>query len=179
MSVASGILTAVTGRAVPRWTLIASPVDDLLATSDGESLTGLWFAPHDRLAERLRLDPSTRDDDLDLFAEVTRQLEEYFARERRAFDLPLGPAGSDFQRRVWAALREIPYGATWSYGAVAARLGLGPEAARAVGSANGSNPIPVIVPCHRVVGADGSLTGFAGGLARKRFLLDLEADLLF
>jgi len=76
-------------------------------------------------------------------------------------------------------LRRIPYGTTWSYGQVAAELGLGPEAARAVGTANGSNPIPVIVPCHRVIGADGSLTGFAGGLPRKRFLLDLESDLLF
>ena len=76
-------------------------------------------------------------------------------------------------------LRLIPYGTTWSYGAVAARLGLGPEASRAVGSANGSNPLPVVVPCHRVIGADGSLVGFGGGLARKRFLLDLEADLLF
>ena len=174
MSVARGIV-----RGVTLWTLLPSPVDDLLATSDGEALTGLYFAPHDRLVARLGLDDSSRYDGLAVFAQTARQLGEYFGRERRAFDLPLAPAGSDFQQRVWSTLREIPYGATWSYGDVAARLGLGPEVARAVGSANGSNPIPVVVPCHRVIGADGSLTGFGGGLARKRFLLDLEADLLF
>lgn len=161
---------------VQLWTLVPSPVDDLLAVSDGEALTALWFAPHDRLLARGEWQ---RDDDLPLFASVRTELEEYFAAERRAFDLPLAPRGSDFQQRVWGALREIPYGATWSYGRVAARLGLGPQAARAVGTANGSNPLPILVPCHRVIGADGSLTGFAGGLRRKRFLLDLEADLLF
>ena len=160
-----------------RWTLIASPVDDLLAVTDGAALTALWFAPHDRLLARL--DPADRDDEDPLLREVARQLGEYFAGEREEFDLPLAPVGSDFQQRVWAALRAIPYGTTATYGQIAAQLGLGPEAARAVGSANGSNPIPVIVPCHRVVGADGTLTGFAGGLERKRTLLDLEADLLF
>ena len=174
VSAARGIV-----RGVMRWTLLPSPVDDLLATSDGEALTGLYFAPHDRLVARLGLDDSSRDDALAVFGEAARQLGEYFGGERRAFDLPLAPAGSTFQHRVWTALREIPYGTTWSYGDVCARLGLGPQAARAVGSANGSNPIPVVVPCHRVIGSDGSLTGFAGGLARKRFLLDLEADLLF
>jgi methylated-DNA-[protein]-cysteine S-methyltransferase len=162
---------------VNRWTLLASPVDDLLAVSDGDALTGLWFAPHDRQLARLP-DP-VQDDGLALFAEVEAQLGEYFAGERRDFELPLAPSGSGFQLRVWSALREIPYGATRSYGDIAARLGLGPEASRAVGSANGSNPLPVVVPCHRVIGADGSLTGFGGGLERKRFLLDLEADLLF
>jgi methylated-DNA-[protein]-cysteine S-methyltransferase len=162
---------------VRRWTLLASPVDDLLATSDGDSLTGLWFAPHDRLLTRLA--PDARDDGLALFARVREQLDAYFARDLREFDLPLAPSGSAFQQRVWTALREIPFGQTRTYGEVAARLGLGPEASRAVGTANGANPIPVVVPCHRVIGADGSLTGFAGGLARKRFLLDLEADLLF
>ncbi len=164
--------------AVTRWTLLPSPVGDLLATSsDGEALASLLFSPHERAFAALA-DP-VRDDGLALFADVADQLGGYFARERRAFDLPLAPHGSDFQQRVWAALREIPYGTTCSYGAIAARLGLGPQASRAVGSANGSNPIPVVVPCHRVVGADGSLTGFAGGLARKRLLLDLEAELLF
>ncbi|WP_460460146.1 methylated-DNA--[protein]-cysteine S-methyltransferase [Angustibacter peucedani] len=164
-----------------RWTVLPTPVDGLLATSDdGEQLTGLHFAPHDRRLERLeRAGTAERDDDLPLFAEVADQLAQYFARERRVFDLPLAPPGSAFQQRVWAALREIPYGTTCSYGEVAAAIGLGPEASRAVGSANGSNPVPVVVPCHRVVGADGSLTGFGGGLPRKRFLLDLEADLLF
>jgi methylated-DNA-[protein]-cysteine S-methyltransferase len=155
-----------------RWTLVASPVDDLLAVSDGSALTALWFAPHDRLLARLDL--ADRDDDDPLLREVARQLGEYFAGDREEFDVPLAPVGSDFQQRVWAALRRIPYGRTATYGQIAAQLGLGPEAARAVGSANGSNPIPVIVPCHRVIGADGSLTGFGGGLPRKRWLLNHE-----
>ncbi|GAA4350842.1 methylated-DNA--[protein]-cysteine S-methyltransferase [Angustibacter luteus] len=170
-------MTDVRERVQHRWTLLASPVDDLLAVSDGESLTGLWFAPHDR--QLARLPEPVQDDGLALFADVEAQLGEYFAGERREFDLPLAPSGSGFQLRVWSALREIPYGATRSYGDIAARLELGPQASRAVGSANGSNPLPVVVPCHRVIGADGSLTGFGGGLQRKRFLLDLEADLLF
>ena len=107
------------------------------------------------------------------------QLGEYFARERRAFDLPLAPTGTAFQTRVWTALLDIPYGETASYGDVARRLGLLPSASRAVGLANGSNPISIVVPCHRVIGADGSLTGYGGGLDRKRYLLDLERDLLF
>ena len=160
-----------------RWTLVGSPVDDLLAVADGDALTALWFSPHDRWAAAHP--GAVRDDDLGLFAEVRRQLEAYFARELREFDLPLAPRGSAFQQRVWQALREIPWGQTRSYGQIAARLGLGSEAARAVGTANGANPLPVVVPCHRVIGSDGSLTGFAGGLARKRYLLDLEADLLF
>ncbi len=159
------------------WTLVPSPVDDLLATSDGEALTGLWFSPHERVLARGV--GWRRDDDLPLFSRVRDQLDAYFDRQLREFELPLAPVGSDFQQRVWAALREIPYGQTRSYGEIAARLGLGPEASRAVGTANGSNPIPVVVPCHRVIGADGTLTGFGGGLPRKRFLLDLEADLLF
>lgn len=159
------------------WTALPSPVDDLLAVSDGESLTGLHFTPHERL---LRQHPGwRRDDDLPLFHSVATQLGEYFAGERREFDVPLAPVGSRFQLRVWEALRRIPYGTTCSYGDIAAELGLGPQSSRAVGSANGANPIPVIVPCHRVIGADGSLTGFGGGLARKRLLLDIEADLLF
>lgn len=161
-----------------RWSLLPSPVGDLLAISDGAALTGLHFAPHDRLLAGA-LGGVERDDGLELFTSVRDQLGRYFAGERRAFDLPLAPRGSAFQQRVWGELLAIPYGRTCSYGDVAARLGLGPQACRAVGSANGANPIPVVVPCHRVVGADGTLTGFAGGLARKRFLLDLESDLLF
>ncbi|WP_426564128.1 methylated-DNA--[protein]-cysteine S-methyltransferase [Angustibacter sp. McL0619] len=159
------------------WTVIGSPVDDLLAVADGDALAGLYFTPHDGLLERLG--HPERDDDHPLFARLSDELAEYFAGEREAFDVPLDPPGSDFQRRVWHVLTQIPYGTTWSYGDVASKLGLGPEAARAVGSANGSNPIPVVIPCHRVIGADGSLTGFGGGLQRKRLLLDLEADLLF
>lgn len=104
-----------------------------------------------------------------------RQLREYFARERREFDVPLAPRGTEFQLGVWEQLRRIPYGETVSYGDIAAALGLPPGASRAVGLANGANPIAIIVPCHRVIGADGSLVGFGGGLPRKRLLLELEA----
>jgi methylated-DNA-[protein]-cysteine S-methyltransferase len=105
--------------------------------------------------------------------EAQRQLAQYLAGERRAFDLPLAPRGTEFERRVWQALVAIPYGETRSYAEVAATIGR-PSACRAVGRANGSNPIAVIIPCHRVIGSDGSLTGYGGGLALKRFLLDLE-----
>jgi methylated-DNA-[protein]-cysteine S-methyltransferase len=108
------------------------------------------------------------------FREVIAQLEAYFAGELRRFDLPLAPEGTPFQREVWSALTAIPYGETVSYGELARRLGR-PAASRAVGAANGQNPIPIVIPCHRVIGADGSLTGFGGGLAIKRRLLDLEA----
>lgn len=108
------------------------------------------------------------------FREVIKQLKEYFAGQRRSFDLPLAPEGTDFQLKVWRALRGIPFGATWSYGQLAKRIGK-PKASRAVGAANGQNPIPIIVPCHRVIGADGSLTGFGGGLKIKQQLLELES----
>jgi methylated-DNA-[protein]-cysteine S-methyltransferase len=110
--------------------------------------------------------------------EAARQLHAYFAGELIDFDLPLDLVGTDFQRQCWLALATIPYGTTVSYGEQARRLGLGPERARAVGAANGRNPIPVILPCHRVLGADGSLTGFGGGLELKRFLLEHEGALL-
>ena len=107
------------------------------------------------------------------FPEARAQLEDYFAGRRRTFDLPLAPVGTPFQRRVWEALREIPYGETVSYGVLAARLGQ-PGAGRAVGLANGQNPISIVIPCHRVIGAGGALTGYGGGLERKRWLLALE-----
>ena len=110
--------------------------------------------------------------------EAARQLEAYFAGALTEFDLPLDLHGTDFQRRCWLALATIPYGRTVSYGEQAHRLGLGPDAARAVGSANGQNPLPIVLPCHRVIGADGSLTGFGGGLHVKRFLLEHEGALL-
>jgi methylated-DNA-[protein]-cysteine S-methyltransferase len=112
-----------------------------------------------------------------VLARARQQLEEYFARARSTFDLPLDATGSAFQRRVWDALRAIPYGTTVSYGELARRLG-DVRATRAVGAANGQNPIPIIVPCHRVVGAHGELTGFGGGLDRKRWLLEHEGALL-
>ena len=108
---------------------------------------------------------------------MSAQLREYFDAARQRFDVELALAGNPFELRVWGALREIPYGATASYGAIARQIG-SPAAARAVGLANGRNPIAVIVPCHRVIGADGGLTGYGGGLERKRLLLDLEAGKL-
>jgi methylated-DNA-[protein]-cysteine S-methyltransferase len=111
------------------------------------------------------------------FADVRRQLSEYFDGERDEFDVPLGMTGTPFQRRVWQALQRIPYGETTTYGELARRLGR-PSASRAVGLANGRNPIAVIVPCHRVIGSDGSLTGYGGGVERKRLLLELEAGRL-
>ena len=110
--------------------------------------------------------------------EAARQLAAYFAGDLVDFDLPLELHGTEFQRRCWLALATIPYGQTVSYGEQARRLGLGPDAARAVGAANGQNPLPLVLPCHRVIGADGSLTGFGGGLHLKRFLLEHEGALL-
>lgn len=111
-----------------------------------------------------------------ILATARTQIGDYFAGRLRAFDLPLAPQGTDFQQRVWMALRAIPYGATISYRDLADRIGK-PSAMRAVGAANGRNPLPIVVPCHRVIGADGSLTGFGGGLPTKRFLLELEGAL--
>jgi methylated-DNA-[protein]-cysteine S-methyltransferase len=110
------------------------------------------------------------------FREAADQLRAYFAGELREFDLPLAPHGTPFQQRVWAALREIPYGTTISYAELAVAVGR-PDAARAVGAANGRNPLAIVIPCHRVIGASGTLTGYGGGLARKRLLLDLEAGI--
>jgi len=149
----------------------------LLLVGDGESLTEIWFAPHrDRRGVPPRALTEGHGDDADpVLRAVGAQLEEYFAGERTAFDVPLRPAGTPFQVSVWQALREIPYGARTTYGAIAAGLGLTPGASRAVGLANGANPLPIVVPCHRVVGSDGSLTGFGGGLERKRVLLEIES----
>lgn len=163
------------------WTLVPSPVGDLLLTTDGDALTRIYFSPHKGITSGELVGGSWhRDDSHPVLVRAADQLGEYFARERRTFDLPLRADGTSFQQRVWACLREIPYGQTSSYGEVAAHLGLGPKASRAVGLANGANPLSVVVPCHRVIGASGALTGFGGGLERKRFLLDLESDgLLF
>jgi methylated-DNA-[protein]-cysteine S-methyltransferase len=118
------------------------------------------------------------DESSPLLDEAASQLDAYFTGELIDFDLPFDLDGTEFQRNCWLALATIPYGQTVSYGEQARRLGLGPDAARAVGAANGQNPIPVILPCHRVIGADGSLTGFGGGLQLKRFLLEHEGALL-
>jgi methylated-DNA-[protein]-cysteine S-methyltransferase len=148
-----------------------SPVGPLSLVSDGQALVALAFERHSKPLRVLAEAQPGRDELLD---ETCRQLDEYFAGQRRVFELPLAPRGTDFQRRVWMALREIPFGMTKSYGHLAEDLG-NPKAVRAVGGANGSNPISIIVPCHRVIGANGELTGFGGGLQRKRFLLALES----
>lgn len=114
-----------------------------------------------------------------LLDEANKQLNEYFSGERTDFDLPIASDGTEFQNKVWSELTKIPYGETASYGQVAARLGYAPGISRAVGAANGANPIPIVVPCHRVIGADGSLVGYAGGVKRKQILLELEQNSLF
>jgi methylated-DNA-[protein]-cysteine S-methyltransferase len=157
------------------FTTLDSPIGELLLTSDGTALTGLYMPDHAH-GPTVGAD-WVRDGGAAPFADAAEQLEEYFAGGLRGFDMPLAPAGTEFQMRVWAELRRIPYGATVTYGELARRLG-GPGASRAVGLANGRNPISIIVPCHRVVGAGGKLTGYAGGLARKRFLLELEGGSL-
>lgn len=120
-----------------------------------------------------------RDDAHPILVEAVRQLQAYFAGDLKEFDLPLDPSGSAFQRSVWEQLRKIGYGETASYGEIARRLGMTGAASRAVGLANGRNPIPIVIPCHRVVGAKGALTGYAGGVERKQALLDLEQGALF
>jgi methylated-DNA-[protein]-cysteine S-methyltransferase len=164
------------------WAVMPSPVGELLLTTDGRALTAVYFDGHRGGADarpQAQRTGGARTEDHPVLVAARTQLEEYFARQRRTFDLPLAPSGTGFQRRVWEALLDIPYGETVSYGDVARALGLLPSASRAVGLANGANPISIVVPCHRVVGADGSLTGYGGGLERKRLLLDLERDLLF
>ncbi|MBO0703560.1 MAG: methylated-DNA--[protein]-cysteine S-methyltransferase, partial [Candidatus Dormibacteraeota bacterium] len=157
-------------RPVPtRFTFVPSPIGELLVTGDGEAITGLLFPPHrDRSGGPKGW---VRDDAL--FGEARRQLDAYFAGDLRAFDLPLAPAGSPFQRDVWQALLTVPYGSTRTYGAIARQVGR-PDRARAVGAANGRNPIAIVLPCHRIIGAGGDLVGYGGGLRRKAWLLSLE-----
>ena len=153
------------------YTEVNSPLGRLLLRGDANFLTGIYMENH----RRGPADPSVGIRDDARFADARTQLAEYFAGGRTTFDLPLDlTTGSAFQRRVWQALHDIPYGETITYGELARRLGQ-PAAVRAVGLANGSNPLSVVVPCHRVVGAGGKLTGYGGGLERKRFLLDLES----
>jgi methylated-DNA-[protein]-cysteine S-methyltransferase len=151
-------------------TIIDSPLGELTAVAEDGALTGLYYPLHRGMPREEALGPRAEEG----FEEVRRQLDEYFTGGRTRFDLPLAPRGERFQHRVWQLLRQIPYGETRSYGELARELG-DPSLARAVGAANGRNPLSVIVPCHRVVGADGRLTGYAGGLERKRYLLELEA----
>ncbi|MFT3838734.1 MAG: methylated-DNA--[protein]-cysteine S-methyltransferase [Myxococcaceae bacterium] len=152
---------------------MTSPVGPLRLFADDEALVGVYFSktkdePPEG-AKQVKSHP--------MLDRAERELREYFAGKRKDFDVPLRPQGTDFQRQVWKQLSRIPFGERISYAELAKRIG-NPKAMRAVGSANGCNPIPIIVPCHRVVGADGSLTGFGGGIANKRILLDHEQVVL-
>jgi methylated-DNA-[protein]-cysteine S-methyltransferase len=162
-------------RISPGWTVFESPIGPLTLVVGRRGIENIYFpGRHPRLAEAARRP----------LAELVGQLEGYFAGERQAFELDLDLHGTPFQREVWRQLLEIPYGATTTYGEVARRVdeslfspGLEPyERPRAAGAAIGRNPVPIVVPCHRVIGADGSLTGYFGGLERKKVLLDLEGD---
>jgi methylated-DNA-[protein]-cysteine S-methyltransferase len=155
------------------YAVIESPIGRLLAIGDGAALCGLYMEAHKR--GPAPTDRWRRDDDSLRF--VAEQIEAYFAGELKSFDLPCVTAGTPFQRQVWTALRDTGYGETITYGQLAQRVGA-PSAARAVGAAVGRNPLSIIVPCHRAVGSDGSLTGFAGGLPRKRWLLEHEQAVL-
>lgn len=152
-----------------RYSHFESPVGRLLLVARGDSLSAIEF-PNGRHARGI--EPGWTRSDAP-FREVARQLDAYFAGRREEFDLPLAPEGTEFQQATWRALREIPFGETRTYSEIARRIGR-PRAVRAVGAANGRNPISIVIPCHRVVGADGGLTGFGGGLPVKRYLLELE-----
>lgn len=159
------------------WTVIASPIGDLRIVEHAGAISAIEFSP-------FRPGPAgrplgDRDDDQPVLTDAVAQLNAYFARDRKDFDLPLAPVGTVFQRSVWDALLGIGYGETASYGEIAHRIGKTNAASRAVGLANGRNPVPIVIPCHRVIGADGTLTGYAGGLERKQLLLRLEQEALF
>jgi methylated-DNA-[protein]-cysteine S-methyltransferase len=162
-------------------TMLPSPLGELRLVADGEGLRGVYFPVHRHDPELAGVPILELEDAADadpgahaILRAAATQLGEYFAGQRRGFDLPLRPTGTAFQQRVWLQLREIPFAVTRSYGELATAVG-NRNASRAVGAANGKNPISIIVPCHRVIGADGSLTGFGGGEPAKRWLLDHEA----
>jgi methylated-DNA-[protein]-cysteine S-methyltransferase len=161
-----------------RHTTVDSPIGALTLVAEGPKLACLYMGDHQHQPDRRQFGPALHDPaDDEVLARTAGQLTEYFAGERTEFDIELDTtAGTEFQRTVWAALREIPYGCTVSYAELARRIGR-PTAFRAVGLANGRNPISIIVPCHRVIGSGGSLTGYGGGLDRKSLLLDLERKL--
>jgi methylated-DNA-[protein]-cysteine S-methyltransferase len=150
---------------------LKTPIGTLLIAGDAAALHRITFPQHGREAKP---EAEWQESQRGLVGEAARQLREYFAVERTAFDLPLAPEGTAFQRAVWRQLQQIPYGETISYGELARRVG-NPKASRAVGSANGANPLPIVIPCHRVIAFDGSLGGFGGGLPTKQTLLALEA----
>jgi len=148
--------------------IVPAPFGELLVAKEEGAVVEIHFRPRDV--------DGVRDDDA--VSDVAKQLHEYFRGERHSFDLELAPRGTDFQRLCWSALQRIPYGETRSYSDIAREIGR-PAAVRAVGAANGANPIPIVIPCHRVVGSNGSLTGFGGGIETKRWLLALESPTLF
>jgi methylated-DNA-[protein]-cysteine S-methyltransferase len=156
-----------------RYAVVASPIGDLVVWGEGSTLSGLSFSDSRKAAA---VDPAWERADAS-FAQVAEELRAYFAGELTHFDLTLAPHGTEFQRRVWDALLQIPYGSTTTYGQLAAELG-DPRSTRAVGLANGRNPIAIVIPCHRVIGADGNLTGYGGGMDRKRWLLAHESGAL-
>lgn len=147
-----------------------SPVGPLRLVSDGEALTGLYMNEH---LYGPKFTADWREERVPVIVEAASQLKEYFAGTHRVFELPLAPAGTTFQQQVWKALLELGFGETTTYGEIARRIG-NPSATRAVGAANGQNPISIIIPCHRLVGSDGKLIRYGGGLERKQFLLDHE-----
>ena len=170
-----------TQRTSTVWTVMPSPIGDLRIVARGSgaeaAIVAIEFSPFRGLADGRPI--GERADDDPLLRRAVEQLTAYFARNLKEFDLPLAPVGSAFQVKVWDQLRLISWGETASYGEIAHRLGHTNAASRAVGLANGRNPIPIVIPCHRVIGANGSLTGYAGGLDRKQLLLQLEQDALF
>jgi methylated-DNA-[protein]-cysteine S-methyltransferase len=173
------------------WTTMESPVGQLRIVAGPTAITAIEYlgptpagvSKHSSASRAAALSAGRpvgdRDDAHPILVAAVRQLRAYFAGDLKEFDLPLDPSGSAFQRSVWEQLRKIGYGETASYGEIARRLGMTGAASRAVGLANGRNPIPIVIPCHRVVGAKGALTGYAGGVERKQALLDLEQGALF
>jgi methylated-DNA-[protein]-cysteine S-methyltransferase len=159
------------------WTVLPSPIGDLRIIERDGKISAIEFSPFRQPVDGRPL--GARSDDDPVLLAAVRQLTAYFDRELKEFDLPLAPHGTEFQQRVWEQLTRIGYGDTASYGEVAIRLGMTNAASRAVGLANGRNPIPIVIPCHRVIGANGTLTGYAGGIERKQTLLELEQDALF
>ncbi|AWL11264.1 Methylated-DNA--[protein]-cysteine S-methyltransferase [Saliniradius amylolyticus] len=155
-----------------RYTIFNSPLGPVTLQASSQALSGAWFTTHTSQPEEL----GQRDDEFALLVEAIAQLQAYFAGRCQSFDLPVAPRGSEFQQQVWQALQGIPYGETRSYQDIANAID-NPNAVRAVGLANGKNPLSIIVPCHRVIGKNGKLTGYAGGLDRKRALLTLEGCL--
>lgn len=154
------------------YTILSSKLGDVTIQANDDGLLGIWFETYTTKPQELGVEDRKHN----VLAQACKQLTEYFEGSRKTFDVPLAAKGTDFQKQVWQALTQIPFGETWSYQDLANTIG-NPKAVRAVGLANGKNPISVIVPCHRVIGKSGKLTGYAGGLERKEALLKLEGIL--